>query len=111
VAERPPQAWAMPFVLKSVGARSRAAVAASWRECQAELRETLALLRKAGDECSALALAAISPPADFPISRWTKDHAALVGAARAGVEAVHRAFGDPEAPRPALDARALETAL
>ncbi|HWN80890.1 MAG TPA: patatin-like phospholipase family protein, partial [Candidatus Udaeobacter sp.] len=57
VAERPPQAWAMPFGLKSVGARSRAAVAASWRECQAELRETLALLRKAGDECSALALA------------------------------------------------------
>ena len=120
-AERPPQAWAMPLVLGSVGARSRAQVAATWRRSQEELQATMALVRAAaagrplpplaGHDLSELSLAAVAPPSDFPISRWTKDREALVAAARAGAEAVYRAFGVTETPRPALIARALEAAL
>jgi predicted patatin/cPLA2 family phospholipase len=108
-SERPPQAWTVPLVLRSVGARSAAHVARVWRQSQEELARTLALLRAADEPPAgtAPALAVIAPPVDFPVTRWTTDRERLLHAAGAGAEAVFSAFGVPESQRPALVARAL----
>jgi len=120
IAERAPQAWAVPFVLRSVGARSAAQVARAWRRSQEELARTLSLLeaadggRNGSEDIPAPdpspAVAVIAPPRDFRVTRWTKDRALLIAAAQAGAEAVFAAFGIPPSQRPALVARALAVA-